>query len=77
MNENDQTLWVTDAELIRRLGVPEKIMRANLRAFDRDRGSGFPQKRALYGNRRFWPAVLAYYEATEGLKMAAPQRRSA
>lgn len=29
-----ETLWVTDAELIRRIGVPEKIARANLRMYD-------------------------------------------
>jgi len=48
---------VTDAELIRRLGVPEKIAYAAIHALDRDKGSGFPQKQAVWGKRRYWPAV--------------------
>ena len=62
------TLYVTDAEIIRRIGVPEKIARAALSALDRDRGSGFPPKKALWGNRRYWPAVKAYLDKTNGLK---------
>ncbi len=37
------TLYVTDAELIRRMGVPEKIARQALRELDK-RGTGFPRK---------------------------------
>jgi len=55
------------AELIRRMGVPEKIARAALHALDRDKGSGFPQKKALWGNRRYWPAVKAYLDRTNGI----------
>jgi hypothetical protein len=70
-----ETLWVTDAELIRRMGVPEKVARDALRALDAQR-SGFPQKNKLWGNRRHWPSVKAYFERQEALKMAAlPQRR--
>lgn len=54
------TLYVTDAELIRRIGVPEKIARNAIRDLDRNRASGFPQKQALWGNRRYWPAVKAW-----------------
>jgi len=63
----EPTLWVTDAELIKRMGVPEKIARAALHALDRDRGSGFPQKKALWGNRRYWPAVKEYLDRTNGV----------
>lgn len=70
------TLYVTDAELIRRMGVPEKVARAALHALDRDRGSGFPPKKALWGNRRYWPAVKAYLDRTNGLKLEPPQRRT-
>jgi hypothetical protein len=70
------TLWVTDAELIRRMGVPEKIARAALREFDARR-SGFPQKQALFGGRRYWPAVRAYLDRYYGLNIpASPQRSS-
>jgi hypothetical protein len=70
--ESDQKrrgLFVTDAELIRRLGVPEKIARGALRALDNmgGRHSGFPQKNKLWGNRRYWPAVRQYFDAQYGV----------
>lgn len=65
-----ETLYVTDAELIRRSGVPEKIMRGLLHEFDRNPGrSGFPQKVKLFGNRRYWPAVRSYMDAYNRLKI--------
>jgi hypothetical protein len=36
--ENNK-LWITDAEMIRRLGVPEKIAREALRMLDAQRSS--------------------------------------
>lgn len=68
-----ETLWVTDAELIRRMGVPEKIARETLRALDLDpRRSRFPQKNKLWGDRRYWPAVKAYLDRTNGLNLDVP-----
>jgi hypothetical protein len=55
-------LFVTDAELIRRLGVPEKIMRRNLREFDTKPNYEFPKKSKVYGDRRYWPAVVQYFD---------------
>lgn len=66
-------LYLTDAELIRRLGVPEKIGRQTLHMLDRDRLKGFPQKQALWGGRRYWPAVKAWLDRTGGLKLSEPQ----
>lgn len=66
-------LWISDAEMIRRLGVPEKTMRATLRELDRP-GSGFPRKQKLYGDKRYWPAVQAYFDQLYGHKLVAPQR---
>jgi hypothetical protein len=63
----EPALFVTDAELIRRLGVPEKIARAALHALDRDRGSGFPQKQATWGRRRYWPAVEQWFDRRYGV----------
>jgi hypothetical protein len=60
-------LWVTDTELIRRSGVPENIMRARLQALDRDRRSGFPRKQEFFANRRYWPAVVRYFDHVGGL----------
>lgn len=66
-----ETLYITDAELIRRLGVPEKIARQALAMLDRDRRSGFPQKSAFWGGRRYWPAVKAWLDRNNGLKIEA------
>lgn len=67
-------LYVTDAELIEKLGVPEKLAREALHALDHDRRSGFPRKQALWGNRRHWPSVEKWCENTGGLAL---ERRSA
>jgi hypothetical protein len=64
------TLWVTDAELIRRMGVPEKTARDTLRMLDAKLGCGFPQKQKLWGDRRYWPAVKAYFDVQYGVKIA-------
>lgn len=58
-------LFLTDAELIRRLGVPEKIMRPMLPGLEAK--YGFPRKQALFGARRYWPAVKAWLDAHNGL----------
>ena len=63
-----ETIWVTDAELIRRSGVPEKIMRQTIRGLDADPiRSGFPQKQKLFGDRRHWPSVKSYFEKRNGV----------
>lgn len=67
MTDENDTLYVTDAELIRRMGVPEKIAREAIRALDANRGSGFPQKQKLFGNRRYYPACKAYFDQASGL----------
>ena len=72
------TLWVNDAELIRRLGIPEKKARRLLRQLDdcNGRKSGFPQKREVFDNRRYWPAVREYFDRCSGLTIdASPRRR--
>lgn len=75
--ESVATLWITDAELIRRIGVPDKIARATLRELDRNPHSGFPQKQKLWGDRRYWPAVKAYFDATMGgAARVAPEPRT-
>lgn len=72
-HETRETLYVTDAELIRRSGVPEKIMRALLQEFDRNPSkTGFPQKVRLFANRRYWPAVKDYMDRYNRLKIEAP-----
>ena len=68
-----EQLYVTDAELIRRMGVPEKIAREAIRAMDADpKRYRFPQKDKLWGDRRYWPAVKAYLDRQNGLKSDVP-----
>lgn len=74
--DSRDTLYITDAELIRRLGVPVKAARAALHMLDRDLSKGFPQKQKLFGNRRYWPQVKAYFDRMNGIKLdASPTRR--
>jgi hypothetical protein len=60
-------LFVSDAELIRLMGVPEKIGRAALQVLDANKASGFPRKQKLWGDRRHWPSVKAYFERQNGM----------
>ncbi len=59
-------LYVTDAELIRRMGVPERLGRAMLQ--DLAKKSNFPRKQAYADGRRYWPAVKEYFDKLNGLK---------
>lgn len=69
------TLYITDAELIRRVG-PEKVTREAIHELDRNKYSGFPQKDKLFGGRRYWPAVKAWLDHRNGLKVDdKPPRR--
>jgi hypothetical protein len=42
-------LFVTDAELMRRLGVDPKLVRPTIRMLDANPKSGFPKKQKLLG----------------------------
>ena len=67
-------LYITDAELIRRLGVPERTAKPAIQQLEAK--AGFPPRLALWGNRRYWPAVKAYLDRTNGLNIEAPRRSS-
>ena len=69
-----RTLFVTDAELIQRLGVPEELGRALLQDFDA-KHPDFPKKQDLWGDRRYWPAVKAWLDKACGLEPAEPSPR--
>ena len=70
------TLYVTDAEMIRRMGVPEKIARRRIRDLDaRHQTTGFPQKQKLWGDRRYWPAVKSWLERTGAPTMELSEGR--
>lgn len=70
-------LYVTDLELIELLGVPPHIGSQAIEMLDRDRRSAFPPKQKLWGNRRYLPAVRAWLDANNGLKMDLPEKRRA
>jgi hypothetical protein len=72
-----ETLWVTDAEMIRRLGVPEKIARPAIRLLDAQSASGFPRKQKLWGDRRYWPAVVGYFDYHYGFNVKRSTRVNA
>jgi hypothetical protein len=77
LDREKDKLYVTDAELIRRLGVPEKVARQAIEMLDRNpRTTGFPQKQALWGNRRYMPAVMDWLARTNA-NLGASERRSA
>lgn len=59
-------LYVTDAELIRRIGVPEKEGRAMLQ--DLAKKPGFPPKQRYASDRRYWPAVKLYFDKLNGVE---------
>jgi len=65
------TLFVTDDELVRELGVPAEQARAAIRMLDEKKGTGFPKKNPLWGNRRYLPAVQEWL-----LKTNLPSLRS-
>lgn len=58
-------LWMTDDELAARpeIGLPRDTFRQVTMMYDSDPKSGFPRKVAIYGNRRYWPAILDFWEA--------------
>lgn len=68
-------MWVTDSELIRLLGAPEKIGRMMLRELDA-KPTGFPRKSKQWGNRRYMPAVMAYFDRHYGGTVSPSQQGS-
>ncbi len=69
LDRETSKLWVTDAELIRRMGVPEKIARETLRMLDA-KPTGFPRKQKIWGDRRYWPAAKAYFDKIYGCNIS-------
>jgi hypothetical protein len=55
-------IFVTDQELYELLGVPADTARRAIRMLDADTRQGFPAKQKLWGNRRYGPAVKAWFD---------------
>ena len=69
-------LFMSDAQIIKRIGIPENTAYALFRTWDRNAASQFPPKRKECGNRRYFPAVVAYFEDHYGLKLDRPRPRT-
>ncbi len=65
LDREKDKLYLTDAELIRRLGVPDRTLRPILPSLETK--YGFPPKQPLFGGRRYWPAVKAWLDKHNGL----------
>jgi hypothetical protein len=65
------TLFVTDAELYRRLGLPLSVAKPVVQ--EAEAKYGFPRKAKLWGDRRYWPAVREWLDRTNGLKSDVSQ----
>lgn len=68
-------LWVTDTEIVEALGVPADVAMTAIRTLEKDPRNGFPKKWKIWGDRRYWPAVKAYFDQHYGPKMTSPTRR--
>jgi hypothetical protein len=69
-------LYINDAELIRRMGIPEKKARRLILYWDSNPKLLFPQKDKLCDGRRYWPAVKAFFDRRNRLNMeASPKQR--
>ena len=55
-------LFVTDAEIVEKLGVPDKIVYEAIHGLDNDSRSRFPPKIKLWGKRHYWPAVQQWFD---------------
>lgn len=60
-----EKLYLTDAELFRRLGVPRQTAAPVIAELEAK--CGFPARAKLWGNRRYWPAVKAWLDRHHGL----------
>lgn len=65
--DRSEALFVSDGELIRRLGIGERTARMAIRALERERG--FPRKDPLFGDKRYWPAVQAFLDRRAGISI--------
>ena len=64
-------LFVSDTEMLRRIGCSEKTGRVAIRELEKRQV--FPPKDPLFGNKRYWPAVRAFLDARSGLTALPPR----
>lgn len=61
---DERTLYVSDREIARRLGIGERRWRANARVLEQ---RGLPRPDPLFADKRYWPAVRAFLDRRSGL----------
>lgn len=59
-----QGLYLTEAEIARRLGISEDRWRETRRVLERE---GLPSRDPLFSNKRFWPAVQTFLMRRYGM----------
>ncbi len=57
-------LFVTEEEAARRIGISVGTFRRLRPMLERQ---GMPQRNPLFANRRYWPAVRAWFDRREGV----------
>ncbi len=72
-----ERLYVSDDDLPGLVGVDKETLGVAIRTLDRNPKSGFPQKDPMFGGKRYWPKVKAWFEDYNGVSVAPPQRRQA
>lgn len=66
-------LFLSDRQIIKKLGVSFPVGYRALRMLDQRRGGvPFPQKQAIFGGRRYWPAVVRWLNLFCGAERAEP-----
>jgi hypothetical protein len=69
-----ETLYVSDAEIARRLGLPINRGRVMLRALAAH--PAFPKPDKLLGDKRYWPAVKQFLDKRNGVTVeTSPNHR--
>ena len=59
-----EPVYLTDGQIAARVGVTTSEWQAVVKVLTRE---GLPQPDPLFGNRRYWPAVKAWFDRRAGL----------
>jgi hypothetical protein len=65
-------LYLTDEQIARRLGQKPAEWKATASVLQKTH-AGFPRPNPLFGDRRYWPAVVAFLDRLEGLAARLPE----
>jgi hypothetical protein len=64
MTAKNDTLFLTESEIAKRIGLNADQFKNALPALQR---IGFPQPDPLFADRRYWPAIQAFLDRRAGL----------